>query len=461
MTHSSDRKHDPLTGKRLVILGLARQGKALARFALGRGAKVVVSDLRSAEILSKALSELAPDNIDYVLGEHPLSLLDDADVIAISGSVPADAPFVNAARARGIPITNDSQEFLRRCPVPTIGITGSAGKSTTTSLVGAMSQADGKTTFIGGNLGFPLIETVDQIQQGDIVVQELSSFQLEIWKQSPHVATILNITPNHLDRHKTMAVYTEAKANILRFQTSRDIAILPARGLENLLPLVQGRLRLFGSGVDIEDGACIHGDDIILRDGGREWIICQRSDVQLRGKHNLLNVLAAVTLADSVGISHTAMQQAIASFTGIAHRLELVATVNGVQYINDSIATAPERAVAAINAFEQPLILLAGGRDKDLDWDDWARLVKDRCKSVILFGEIREMVGNKLANASFPVRQVETLEEAVSAAARESDVGDVVLLSPGGTSFDAYVDFAERGEHFRQLVKALSPVHSR
>ncbi len=449
---------DPLTGKTLVIMGLARQGKALARFAAKHGAQVVVSDLRSAETLSQEIAELSAYDIEYVLGEHPLSLLDSADLIAISGSVPADAPFVKAARERGIPITNDSQEFLRRCPVPTIGITGSAGKSTTTSLVGAMSQADDKKTLIGGNLGFPLIEEVDLIDAGTIVVQELSSFQLEIWEQSPHVAAVLNVTPNHLDRHKTMDVYTEAKANILRFQTENDIAILPARGLEKLFPHVQGRLRMFGTDVEIEDGAFVRGDDIIVRDGEQEWTICQLSDVQLRGKHNLLNVLAAITLADSVDISHTAMRQAIATFTGIAHRLELVATVEGVQYINDSIATAPERAMAAINAFDEPLILLAGGRDKDLDWDDWVRLASEQCKAIILFGEIREMVGEKLRASNLPVHQVQTLDEAVSVAAQASDVGDVILLSPGGTSFDAYVDFAMRGEHFRQLVERLTKV---
>lgn len=443
----------PMSGKTLVILGLARQGKALARFAVGRGAKVVVSDLRSAEILSQPLSELSDLEIEYVLGEHPLSLLENADMVAISGSVPADAPFVNAARERNIVITNDSQEFLRRCPAPTIGITGSAGKSTTTSLVGAMAKADGKTTWVGGNLGFPLIAHVDEITEDDVIVQELSSFQLEIWQQSPHIAAILNVTPNHLDRHKTMDVYTAAKANILRFQCENDITVLPARGLEKLFPLVKGRLRLFGSDVAIEDGASVRGDQIIVRDGEQQWTVCQLSDIRLRGKHNLQNVLAAVTLADSMGISHTAMHNAISEFTGIAHRLELVATVNGVQYINDSIATAPERAIAAINAFEEPLLLLAGGRDKDLDWDGWAQLVMARCKQVILFGEVREMVGAKLSG--LPCHQVETLDDALSIAAQEAEVGDVVLLSPGGTSFDAYVDFAKRGEHFRQLVKRL------
>ena len=300
-----------------MILGLARQGKALAKFAVSRGAEVVVSDLGSAETLQKHIDELAHLNIDFVLGEHPLSLLDGTDYVAISGAVPADAPFVNVARARGIIITNDSQEFLRRSPAPVIGITGSAGKSTTTSLVGEMCRASGKPTFVGGNLGFPLIERLGEISADSYVIQELSSFQLEIATVSPQIAAILNITPNHLDRHKTMEVYTNAKANILRNQSSSDTAILPADGLTELHSLVQGRLRLFSHTQPVGDGAFVSDTAIVLTDGSREVEICAVSDIQLRGRHNILNVLAAIVLADSVGVSAENMRTAIRSFTGI------------------------------------------------------------------------------------------------------------------------------------------------
>ncbi|NJN55344.1 MAG: UDP-N-acetylmuramoyl-L-alanine--D-glutamate ligase, partial [Anaerolineae bacterium] len=202
---------DALTGKRLLILGLARQGKALARFATGVGAQVTVSDLRSPEKLQPDLAELRDLPIEWVLGEHPMTLLERTDILAISGGVPTDAPFVQAAWARGIPITNDEQEFMRRTPTDVIGITGSAGKTTTTALTGVMAQVAGRHTWVGGNIGRPLIADLHKMNEGDVVVQELSSFQLEIWEQSPPIAAVLNITPNHLDRHKTMTAYAQAK----------------------------------------------------------------------------------------------------------------------------------------------------------------------------------------------------------------------------------------------------------
>ena len=458
---------DTLTGKRLVILGLARQGKALAQYAAGAGARVVVSDLRPADKLAADMAELSDLEIEYVLGEHPMSLLDKADVLAISGSVPVDAPLVRAAREKGVVVTNDSQEFMRRTPAAVIAITGSAGKSTTTALTGIMGQMAGRQTGVGGNIGRPLIADLHKMTAGDMVVQELSSFQLEIWQQSPHVAAVLNITPNHLDRHRTMRAYKEAKANILRFQSEQDVAVLAADdpGAMSLSPLVNGRLRLFSGQRVVEDGAFVRNEQIWLRDGnGREECVCALSDIQLRGGHNVLNVLAAVTLADSVEIPVAAMRKAIASFSGIEHRLEVVRTLNGVQYVNDSIATAPERALAALASFTEPLILLAGGRDKDMEWQAWTEQVLRRVKQVVLFGELGEMLAERLTQqpclpglAAYltQVTRVETMAEAVEVVRETAVAGDVVLLSPGGTSFDAFKDFAERGERFRELVSLL------
>ena len=459
---------DTLTGKTLVILGLARQGKALARFAANVGARVVVSDLRTAEKLQADMIELSDLEIKYVLGEHPMSLLDKADALAISGSVPADAPLVTAAREKGIVVTNDSQEFMKRTPTAVIGITGSAGKSTTTALTGIMGQMAGRQTWVGGNIGRPLIADLHKMAADDMVVQELSSFQLEIWEQSPPVAAILNITPNHLDRHKTMQAYKKAKANILRYQAEQDVAVLAADdpGAMSLETMVNGRLRLFSAQHPVTDGAFVRDGQIWLRDGnGREACVCTLSDIQLRGAHNVLNVLAAVTLADSVGIPVEAMQKAIANFTGIEHRLELVRTLNGVQYVNDSIATAPERTLAALDSFTEPLILLAGGRDKDMQWQSWTEKVLKRVKHVILFGELADLLNKLLTQQPcLPgldayltrVSRVPTMTEAVALAQETAVAGDVVLLAPGGTSFDAFKDFAERGEVFRQLVNALS-----
>ncbi|CUS02740.2 UDP-N-acetylmuramoylalanine--D-glutamate ligase [Candidatus Promineifilum breve] len=451
---------DALHGKRLVILGMARQGTALARFAVGVGAFVTLSDMRPAVKLAgarQALADLPADRLRFVLGEHPLSLLDACDVLALSGGVPSDSPLVAEARRRGIPLTNDSLEFMRRAPAPVMGITGSAGKTTTTALVGQMGQKSARQTWIGGNIGRPPLEDLAHMSSNDLIVVELSSFQLELWDEcSPPIAAVLNLTPNHLDRHRTMAAYAEAKSHILRHQKPGDVAVLPADdpGALEMRGLARGRLRLFSAHEPVSDGAFVQDGQIWLSDARGQTALCPVAASRLRGRHNVLNVLAAVTLADAAGVPHEAIVEGIRLFDGVPHRLETVRRVGGVQYVNDSIATAPERALAALAAFEEPIILLAGGRDKDMVWDGWARQVAQRVKHVVLFGELGPALGQRLGDRA-PTTTVETLAEAVSVAHEQAGTGDVVLLSPGGTSFDGYSDFVERGEHFRLLVREL------
>ena len=387
-----------------------------------------------------------------------MSLLDGADFLAPSGGVPLDAPIVVEARNRGIPLTNDSLEFMRRAPSLVIGITGSAGKTTTTALTGLMGQIAMKRTWVGGNIGRPLIEDVYAMTPDDLVVQELSSFQLELWEDtSTDIAAILNITPNHLDRHKSMENYSHAKSNILRHQRATDIAVLSAddpRALQ-LRPLVQGRLRLFSREEAVQDGAFLHDGKMWLNDGaGHIRIICTVNSMHLRGQHNVRNALAAAILAESAGIPDAAIAEAIRTFSGVPHRLELVRTLDGIQYVNDSIATAPERSIAALESFEEPIILLAGGRDKDMEWEEWARRVAQRARHVILFGELADQLAEYL-EGQVEYSRATDLAEAVAIANGLAETGDVVLLSPGGTSYDTYNDFVERGDEFRQLVGDL------
>jgi UDP-N-acetylmuramoylalanine--D-glutamate ligase len=261
-----------------------------------------------------------------------------------------------------------------------------------------------------------------------------------------------------------MAAYSAAKANILRYQTTAGVAVLSAddAGAMALRKLVQGRLRLFSLRWQINDGAYVDQGKIWLRDGMHEIVVCNLEDIRLRGWHNVLNVLAAVTLADSVGVPVEALRQAIQSFRGVEHRLELVRTVRDVQYINDSIATAPERVVAALDAIQEPVILLAGGRDKEMVWKNWVQRVWEKTKVVVLFGDLAELLETHLQaradSTGTPGPQVvreKTMAEAVSAAARLARPGDVVLLSPGGTSYDAFADFVERGELYRKLVQEM------
>jgi UDP-N-acetylmuramoylalanine--D-glutamate ligase len=466
-------------GKPVVIVGAARQGLALARFLAGRGARVTINDQRQPEAMQAAIQTLAGTPADYavnwVLGSHPLALLDGCELVCVSGGVPLNLPILVEARRRQIELTNDSQIFMEAVRAPVIGITGSAGKTTTTTLVGRMAQAEatalpesGRSAWVGGNIGLPLVEYVDTILAEDRVIVELSSFQLELMTCSPQVSAVLNITPNHLDRHGTLENYTAAKANILTHQDSSGITVLNREdpGAWSLAGQVRGRLVSFGwtrprnglAGTFIDDERLFYVDE-----AGESLELMPRSIVRLRGEHMLMNVLAACALAVAVRMPVEAMQAGVREFEGVAHRLEWVRTWNGVQWYNDSIATAPERTLAAIQAFDEPLVLLLGGRDKNLPWEKLAGLIRQRVDHVIVFGEAAAMIARAIQPEDYgaaarlkSVHQCENLREAMQAAAELAQPGSVVLLSPGGTSYDEFRDFEERGERFREWVKALT-----
>jgi UDP-N-acetylmuramoylalanine--D-glutamate ligase len=447
-----------------VVLGLARQGIAATRWLVEQGAQVTVSDTKAEAQLPGLIEALRDLDVKLVLGGHPSALLDDCDVLCLSGGVPIDLPIVVEAQQRGIPLTNDGQLFMERCPAPIIGITGSAGKTTTTTLTGEIFKAAHHTTWVGGNIGNPLISDLKDIVPTDRVVMELSSFQLDVMTVSPHVAAILNITPNHLDRHPSLEAYVEAKRHILDYQSFDDIAVL---GYDNptaraLSGMANGYVRFFSREKMIGRGAFLKGDRILVLQNNEEEV-CRVSDLQLRGDHNVLNVLAACALASALNVDVEPMAQVIREFKGVAHRLQLIREVHGVKYYDDSIATAPERLMAALNAYTEPIVLLAGGRDKHLPWEDAARLIVERVRELIVFGEMAELVQTaveaQLSQADErileKIQHAKTLDEAVDAAARVARSGEVVLLSPGGTSFDAFKDFEERGNKFQELVRGL------
>ena len=470
-------------GKRVLILGAARQGLALARWLSLHGARVTLSDMRSADELRLVRESLAELQIDWALGGHPLELLDTTDVLCLSGGIPLTLPIVAEAVSRGIPLSNDSQIFMEVVPCKTIGITGSAGKTTTTTLVGGMAKlacqnAEGRkqkeessafrvlpSAYIGGNIGDPLLNYVDEMKPEDIAILELSSFQLEQMTISPNVATILNITPNHLDRHDTMEAYTAAKASILEFQSKNDIAVLGRddKGAWNLRNKVNGKLFTFSLHELDEglDGAYYHDGLLNLRDGNAYLPLILREKILLRGDYNVANVLAAFTIGHAAGFPLDAMLEAVEDFHGVPHRLELVRELNGVHWYNNSIASAPERTIAVIHAFDEPIVLLLGGRDKKLPWEELMQLASERVDHVVLFGEAAEKIQKtvdslRLGKKRFTLSSVNGLHEAILKAAEVAESGDVVLLSPGGTSFDEFKDFEERGERFRTWVQELS-----
>lgn len=472
-------------GKRAVILGIARQGTALARYLVAHGARVTLSDLKPREQLDLRLLADLP-GVDFALGGHPLTLLDGCDVLCLSGGVPSDLPIVQEARRRGIRLSNDAQVFFEACPARIIGVTGSAGKTTTTTLIGeilklsaqaaAESPARARSVWVGGNIGNPLIGDLERIRPEDWVVMELSSFQLELMTRSPHIACVTNITPNHLDRHGTMEAYIAAKRRILDFQSPGDWRVLSADNAVTAGLNASARALWFSTRSEPRgDGAWMDAagylrvrvdrtDESPVGDSQSriDAVICHRRELLLMGEHNIANVLAAAAACAAAGAPVEAMRRVATTFRGVAHRLQLVAERDGVRWYDDSIATAPERLMAALRCFDQPVILLCGGRDKHLPWDEAARMMLERCKAVVLFGEMGPMVAERLSDEakrmsrpSFRWSLCDSLEEAVAEAHRLARPGDVVLLSPGGTSYDAFKDFAERGERFREWVEAL------
>jgi UDP-N-acetylmuramoylalanine--D-glutamate ligase len=452
------RSSEPgLAGQRALVIGLAREGVDLTRFLASHGAHVTVTDVKSREMLQESIAQLDGSAVTYHVGGHELDDVDRADVVYASPGVPPENPILGRARERGVRISSLVELFFDLCPAPILGITGSAGKSTTTSLVGEMFTAAGRDVYVGGNIGRPLLGKVESMTERSWVVMELSSFQLEPLQVSPHVALITNVTPNHLDRHPSMEAYWAAKGQILAHQSASDWAILNADDAWSQRYVPRGRTLRF-SLEGVVDGAYLASDDQQVMLLGEPLIAT--AEIPLRGRHNVANVLAAVAAAHAAGIAREAMQAAIRSFHGVAHRLQTIGERRGVTWVDDSIATAPERSIAALRAYHEPLVLIAGGRDKHLPMREWAELIAQRTHHVVLLGEMSDLVQEAIGsvNPSYAtISRAHSMDEAVSQAAQVAEAGDVVLLSPGGTSYDMYRDFEERGRDFRRAVEALDP----
>ncbi|TAK73504.1 MAG: UDP-N-acetylmuramoyl-L-alanine--D-glutamate ligase [Dehalococcoidia bacterium] len=452
-----------LRGARVTVIGLGIEGIDLVRFLAAEGARVTVSDMRSADQLRDALRAIADSNATPSLGGNRVEDVIEADAVFVSQGVPSTLPALVAARERGIPLSSMLELFLERCPAPVTGITGSSGKTTTTSLTGAMLEASGQDYVVGGNIGVGLLSLLPQITPTTRVVAEMSHSQLERVHRSPHVACVTNVTPNHLDRY-SWDEYIELKRNIVRYQGTDDVAILnydneitrsfaastPARVLHT------SRFEAIpGDGAVLDDGVLVR-----VLGGAREAVV-PRSEVALRGEHNVENLLLAIAVASQIGCSAADCAQTARTFTGVLHRLEPVATAGGVLWVNDSIATTPERTLAGLRAYTEPLVLLLGGRDKYLPNDEMAAEAVRRCRAVVAFGESGDLYADavreaaRAAGSDLPVRRVETVEDAVATASGLVRAGDVVLFSPAGTSFDRYRNFEERGEAFRVAVRAL------
>ncbi len=447
-----------MAGRRATVVGAAREGVDLARFVAGQGVAVLVTDAKPAESLGGALEALADLPIRYALGGHPIDECLDTDILYVSPGVPPEIPLLDEARRRQTPISSGTRLFFERCLAPIIGITGSSGKTTTTALTGRILEAAGHRTWVGGNIGVPLLGRLAEIRPDHWVVLELSSFQLELMDLSPHIAAITNITPNHLDRHPSMEAYAAAKANIVRHQKAEGWAVLNADDTGSRGLSTSGQLLQFSLERPVE-GAFLEGDRLVLEFDGRRSQVCQVDEVRLRGRHNVANALTACAIAAAAGIPAAAMRAAIRNFTGVPHRLELVGEVDGARFYDDSIATSPERSMAALEAFEgEPIILLAGGRDKHLPMDAWGRRIAGTVRELVLFGECARLVEAAARAGGMPPERIHhagTVNDAIPLARRLARPGDAILLSPGGTSYDQYQDFEQRGSAFAAAVRAL------
>ena len=442
-----------IKGKKVLVLGLARTGRECARFLAQRGASVQVTDVRSEEELKQEMETLAALPIRYFLGGEDPDWLEGVDIIVPSPGVPAENVLLKEGMRRGIKILSEIEFACRFLPAPLVAITGTNGKSTTTTLVGEMLKASGAKVFVGGNIGTPLIGFVGGDWEWGVV--EVSSFQLEwIEEFRPRISVLLNLTEDHLDRYPNFRAYCQAKQRIFEAQAANDIAILSRddRLVWEMRKRIRARVVSFGFS-EVDDGVFVAAREMIWRDGSREEKF-PLSRVKIQGVHNVENMMAAIAAAKSAGVSASLIQKVLEDFPGLEHRLEFVREKDGVRYYNDSKGTNVGAVVKSLASFSDPVILLAGGVDKGGDYGILRQEIRQKVRRLVLFGEAQEIIARALGDLTETVI-VENLEAAVGDAFAHARAGEVVLLSPACSSFDMFRNYAERGQVFKSLVQAL------
>ena len=457
---------DALAGRHVTVLGFGRrEGVSLVKFLAGTGAHILVSDRLPADQMQESLVAIHGLPVILNLGGHDCArILDWSDVICISPVIPRTLPLLVEAGRQGITLSSEVELFFERCPAPIVGITGSAGKTTTTTMVGQILERSGLPVVVGGNIGRPLLGDLPKLTADHTVVMELSSFQLQPMRCSPHGAVVTNLTANHLDRHGSLAEYGEAKRQIVAHQRAGDWAVLNAADPAVRAFKAETPASVAWFGIDAPsaegDAAYVAGADLTLRHQGRSRALAPVAALRLPGRHNQENALAASLAASLAGATDMAITEVLQAFSGVEHRLQLVGAVGGARFYDDSIATAPERLLAALHSFTEPLVVIAGGRDKHLPWDDAAETLCRQAHAVILTGEARGLIRAALDAAGDRVGmlpmviEAPAFDDAVRTAITVARPNDAVLLSPGCTSYDQFLDFAERGRRFTALVTA-------
>jgi len=444
-------------GKRVLVVGLGKSGVASALFLTERGARIAVSDAKSPDQLREEIPVLLDHGISVETGQHSERTFRDQDLIVVSPGVAFDVPQLVQARARGIPVIGEVELAARFLKGQIVAITGSNGKTTTTTLAGEILSAGGRKTLVGGNIGTPAISLIDQSTEDTWVVLEISSFQLETVETfHPHIAVVLNITPDHLDRHHTFENYAAAKARIFENQTAEDFAVLNAdnEACADAAAKAKPPARWFSRLDEVGSGAFLRAGQIIWRDEKGECEIMPLSEISLKGAHNVENVLAAVCVGMLAGVEPAQIHSAVAAFKAVEHRLEYVATVRGVEYYNDSKATNVDATIKALESFPGGIHLILGGKDKGSDYSVLNALLKERVKRVYTIGSAAAKIETQAAGTE--IVSVETLEAAVRRASEAAAAGDTVLLAPACASFDQFESYEHRGRAFKDLVRQLA-----
>ena len=454
-TGGKSRRPNDLKGRRALVLGYGRSGRAATSFISARGGSVRVIDRADTPELR---AELERAGIAARLGGYATEDLEGADLLVVSPGVAWNDPVVEAARRRGIEVTSEIDLFFRACPSRIAGITGTNGKTTTTALTAEVLRAGGLRVMRGGNIGEPVLDRIDQLRPDDWVVLELSSFQLEsITRPRLHVGVVLNVTPDHLDRHKSFERYRDIKARAISFMEPDDHAVLnvddPACAA--MRSQTAGKVVAFGLHQPVDRGVTVIDGWVTIAQAGSQQRVLPATEVPLPGEHNLSNVMAAVGAGQAAGVDVERMADAVRTFKAVEHRLEPVGTFNGVRWYNDSKATNPDSTYKALAAFREPIILIAGGRNKGIEIEPLARAIAGRVAALVTMGETGEELARRARDAGLQrVERAADLSDAVRKAAALAPPGSVVLLSPGFTSYDMFHDYEDRGRRFKAAVFA-------
>ena len=449
-----------IKNRRVAVLGAGVSNMPLIKRLLSDGVSVTVRDLSSREKLGERGEELLKLGARLITGVGYLEKLDE-DIIFRTPGIRPDKPEISAAVARGAVLTSEMELFFDVCPCRMIAVTGSDGKTTTTTVISELLKGAGYTVHVGGNIGAPLLCGADEMSPEDFAVLELSSFQLMTMKRSPDIAVVTNLAPNHLDWHLGMDEYIAAKKNIFLHQSEKGVLVLNADN-ELSAPLekeARGEVRFFSRRIRPENGAFLDAGTVFGSIGGKYSPIVEENHIKIPGQHNIENYMAAFCAVRGL-VSTDVMNATAKTFGGVAHRIELVRELRGVKFYNDSIASSPSRTRAGLLSFDEPVILIAGGKDKGVPFDELGELINDRVKKLVLTGLTAEkikaaVVNAKNYNGTLPVFVVEDFADAVKKAASEATIGDTVILSPACTSFDRFRNFEERGNYFKEIVNGL------